>query len=64
MIMCPECDGKGYIVTCCDDMCNGMDYCIHGDGEEPCLACGGEGSIDDGDDEDWDSEPEEMEDWP
>jgi hypothetical protein len=42
---CPMCDGNGVIITCFDDICCGMNHCIHGDGEEICLECGGEGDI-------------------
>jgi hypothetical protein len=34
---CDECGGgEGWILTCCDDMCHGVGYCIHGDGMEMC----------------------------
>jgi hypothetical protein len=36
---CYLCGGKGYIVTCIDDICRGQDQCIHGDGEDPCPNC-------------------------
>lgn len=39
---CYRCGGKGYIVTCIDDLCRGQDECIHGDGEQPCPACCGQ----------------------
>lgn len=39
---CYRCGGKGYIVTCIDDLCRGQDECIHGDGEHPCPVCCGE----------------------
>lgn len=41
---CPHCGGGGVVMTCCDDLCHGQGYCIHGDGEEMCPACqrGGE----------------------
>jgi hypothetical protein len=39
---CERCGGKGYIVTCIDDMCRGADECMHGDGEMPCPSCGGQ----------------------
>jgi len=42
---CEMCGGTGIIITCCDDMCNGIGHCIHGDGEEVCPECGGEGDI-------------------
>lgn len=28
---CLTCDNEGYIVDCCDDICHGQGYCIHGD---------------------------------
>jgi hypothetical protein len=39
---CWKCDGRGYIITCCDDLCHGQDYCMHGDGEVMCPLCKGE----------------------
>lgn len=44
-MMCMTCNGEGFIVTCFDDICNGLGYCIHGDGEETCPECGGEGEV-------------------
>ena len=38
---CETCGGIGFIVTCCDDLCQGSGGCIHGDGEVPCPDCGG-----------------------
>lgn len=43
--ICVECNGKGYIITCWDDLCANSDRCIHGDGEEICPSCGGRESI-------------------
>ena len=40
---CWYCGGEGWVITCIDDMCRGIDECIHGDGEGPCPECGGEG---------------------
>lgn len=40
---CPHCGGSGVVMTCCDDLCHGQGYCIHGDGEDMCLACQGSG---------------------
>jgi hypothetical protein len=52
MTTCLTCDGEGVIVTCCDDMCVGLGFCIHGDGFDICPDCGGEGdSFDDDFDE-------------
>ncbi len=42
---CPECGGEGFIIMCLDDMCAGIGHCIHGDGEEMCPVCFGEGEI-------------------
>ena len=39
---CYRCGGSGEIVVCCDDLCNGLGQCIHGDGEIICPECGGE----------------------
>jgi hypothetical protein len=33
---CDACDGDGWILTCCDDICHGLGYCMHGDGMEMC----------------------------
>lgn len=38
---CDLCGGEGVIITCCDDMCNGIGHCIHSDGEEICPRCHG-----------------------
>ncbi len=59
MATCLTCDGTGVVVVCCDDgestlSSNGLGYCIHGDGEDICPDCNGEGeTFDDDDDEDW-----------
>jgi len=47
MVTCMTCYGEGIIITCCDDMCFGLGHCIHGDGEEICPECYGEGEVDD-----------------
>ncbi len=36
---CYLCGGAGFIVTCCDDICHGLGYCMHGDGNDNCPAC-------------------------
>ena len=50
MATCPDCDGKGYIITCWDDLCANSDHCMHGDGEEWCRTCQGEGWVGEDDD--------------
>lgn len=30
---CLECHGEGTIITCCNDLCHAVGFCIHGDGE-------------------------------
>lgn len=40
---CITCWGQGFIVDCCDDICQGQGYCMHGDGNVVCPDCGGEG---------------------
>ena len=40
---CGVCDGSGYILVCIDDICCGLGYCIHGDGEVTCMECQGNG---------------------
>ena len=40
---CHHCGGEGFILTCIDDLCHGQGYCMHGDGEEICPHCNGEG---------------------
>lgn len=51
MSTCLTCGGEGIIITCCDDICVGSGHCIHGDGEEYCPDCEGEGFIDDDSDD-------------
>jgi len=50
MSTCPNCWGKCIVVTCLDDTCIGQGYCDHGDGEEMCPVCHGEGETDE---EEW-----------
>lgn len=38
---CWKCGGTGIIITCCDDLCQGQGYCMHGDGEIVCDLCNG-----------------------
>lgn len=42
---CWMCGGEGAIVVCMDDMCRGTNACIHGDGEDVCPNCLGEGVL-------------------
>lgn len=51
MSTCLTCGGEGTIITCCDDICVGGGHCIHGDGEEMCPDCEGEGFINDENDD-------------
>ena len=39
---CVTCDGLGEIMVCCDDMCHGSGYCVHGDGMIICPTCKGD----------------------
>lgn len=41
--VCFTCNGSGVKLVCCDDICLGQGYCMHGDGEETCPACHGSG---------------------
>lgn len=40
---CPACDGRGFMVVCCDDICQAEGECMHGDGEITCPVCKGSG---------------------
>lgn len=42
---CPGCGGEGIVITCCDDICVGQRSCMHGDGEDLCETCQGEGEV-------------------
>jgi hypothetical protein len=55
-VACNMCCGEGWIITCWDDMCIGTGHCIHGDGEEICPDCFGEGGFDDDELEDSDDD--------
>lgn len=44
-VTCEYCGGEGVIITCCDDLCVGGGHCIHGDGEDICPVCDGDGTI-------------------
>ena len=54
-IECPECGGDGEYVVCCDDVCQGQGWCMHGDGMAACLICHGEGEI-------YQPDPDELDD--
>jgi hypothetical protein len=43
-ITCWNCGGEGTIVDCCDDLCHGQDWCMHGD-NRMCPECHGEGFL-------------------
>ena len=46
--MCWRCNEDGMIVICMDDICRGLDHCIHGSGGMAiCPECGGEDYQDD-----------------
>lgn len=45
---CEACAGSGEENRCIDDMCNGQDECIHGDGMIACRACNGTGYVQEG----------------
>ena len=36
---CWSCGGRGWKITCPDDLCHGQDECIHGDPPTPCWEC-------------------------
>lgn len=44
---CYECGGRGWKIVCIDDLCHGMDECIHGDPPIPCSNCNPKGLIPD-----------------
>lgn len=44
-VTCWFCLGEGFVVVCCDDLCQGAGHCMHGDGEDVCPECGGEGLL-------------------
>lgn len=39
---CLKCNGSGLFSTCFDDLCHGMEECIHGD-DATCPRCHGSG---------------------
>lgn len=44
---CWSCDGRGWKITCPDDLCHGEDECIHGDPPTPCWECNRNGEKED-----------------
>ena len=44
--LCPDCNGEGEHVVCCDDICVGQGRCLHGAGGMAiCDTCNGEGVV-------------------
>lgn len=43
-VSCWQCGGEGFVIVCCDDLCHGAGYCMHGDGHMTCSQCHGEGA--------------------
>lgn len=41
-VTCWNCGGEGSTIECCDDLCHGQGWCMHGD-NRACRECGGEG---------------------
>ena len=39
---CWDCGGRGWKITCIDDLCHGQDVCIH-DPPTPCRTCNPKG---------------------
>ena len=62
MTTCWNCGGEGFIVVCIDDLCVGSGHCMHGDGEDICPECDGDGVLggDDDYDDDWDEQDEPL----
>ena len=43
---CWNCGGEGFTIACCDDICHGLGYCMHGpNGHAECHICQGEGQL-------------------
>ena len=40
---CWACGGRGWKITCPDDLCHGEGECIHGDPPTPCRECNPKG---------------------
>ncbi len=42
--VCYSCEGEGIVMVCCDDICHGQGYCMHGSsGYITCPECKGSG---------------------
>lgn len=44
LVTCWACGGEGNDILCCDDLCHGQGWCMHGD-NATCRECGGEGYL-------------------
>lgn len=44
---CWDCGGRGWKITCIDDLCHGYDECIHGDAPTKCWTCNRDGEKED-----------------
>lgn len=44
LVTCWSCGGEGNDILCCDDLCHGQGWCMHGD-NYTCRVCGGEGAL-------------------
>lgn len=44
VVTCWSCGGEGNVVDCCDNLCHGQDWCMHGDNRW-CGVCAGEGVL-------------------
>lgn len=44
---CWDCGGRGWKITCPDDLCHGNDVCIHSDPPTPCWTCNRKGENED-----------------
>ena len=44
-VTCWKCGGDGILIFCVDDLCHGTGHCIHGDGEDICPECMGDGYL-------------------
>jgi hypothetical protein len=42
-VTCWQCGGSGTVLDCCDDLCHGQDWCMHGR-NLTCKQCDGRGS--------------------